>query len=160
MTARPWRQQYDRMQRWFARYQQLKQGRLHDVASDNYVDDIYAFFQNCYHLKDWIKNDPDAPEGLGKAVEEFINSNRPLRLCADLCNGLKHLGLDRKPRSGEAPTFGKKLYKVTVGNTIPTSISLDYQIETTTGPIEAFELASQCVAAWDLFIASHAQELG
>ena len=49
------REQYDRMMRWYARMKATDSGREHAVASDNYVDEIYAFFLNCYHLKDWIK---------------------------------------------------------------------------------------------------------
>ena len=25
-----------------------------------YGDDIWSFFQNCWHLKDWVKNDPSS----------------------------------------------------------------------------------------------------
>ncbi len=49
-----YQEQYDRMKRGSSRFAALDQGRSHDVASDNYVDDIYASFMNCYHLKDWI----------------------------------------------------------------------------------------------------------
>ena len=52
-----YQEQYDRTKRWYDRLTAIDQGRAHDMASDHYVDEIYAFFLNCYHLKDWIKND-------------------------------------------------------------------------------------------------------
>lgn len=45
--------------------------------------------QDCWHLKDWIKNDPSA--GIGAAIEAQVDSYRSLRIAADLANGSKHL---------------------------------------------------------------------
>src|SRR5580700_4784964 len=136
----PYREQYERMIRWYDRFKDINQGRLHTVASENYVDEIYAFFLNCYHLKDWIRNDPNAPQAVQQMVEKHINANRPLRLCADICNSLKHLRLDPRfpPRSGENPTLGSKRFEVDLGPGIPTSIALKYNVDTDSGPEDAF----------------------
>jgi hypothetical protein len=146
MTAFGYHEQYDRMRRWYDRFSAVNDGRLHDVQSENYLDEIYAFFQNCYHLKDWIKNDSLVPSNIRASVESSINSNRALSICADICNSLKHLQL-KSDRSGENPTFGKKLYAVTVGPGFPITISLKYEVETNSGPIDAFVLATECVTA-------------
>lgn len=67
-------------------------------------DDIYAFFQNCYHIKDYLKNDPAYTKHTNSQIESYINRYRTfaLTLCADICNGLKHLSLSRN-RSGATP---------------------------------------------------------
>jgi hypothetical protein len=39
-----YREQFDRMKRFYTRFSAIDQGRPHDAASDNYKDDIYAFF--------------------------------------------------------------------------------------------------------------------
>ncbi len=148
-----YREQYDRMKRWYNRFVEIDQGRLHSVPSDYYLDEIYAFFLNCYHLKDWIKNDSTVSAAAQQAIEGFINSNRSLRLCADICNSLKHLRLG-PCRSSENPTFGKKHFALSAGSG-PTIISLKYEIDTTTGPEDAFQLATECVAAWDTFLKSY-----
>jgi len=121
------------------------------------IDEMQSFFQNCYHLKDWTKNDPRVPRATAEVVEEFINASRPLALCGDICNAQKHLLL-KKPRSSEDPTFGKKLYRVGVGNMHPTTIALEYEIQTSTGQLEAFDLATQCVEEWNRFLAEHSME--
>jgi hypothetical protein len=100
------------MKRWYERFAAIDQGRPHDVDSDNYLDEIYAFFLNCYHLKDWIKCDSAVPVKDQQAVEDHITANRSLRLCADICNASKHLKLETKKdgthgRSNENPTFGR-----------------------------------------------------
>jgi hypothetical protein len=148
-----YREQYDRIRRWYDRFVALNQGRPHDVPSDNYLDEIYAFFMNCYHLKDWIKHDGTVAASVRRAVEPHISSNRPLRLCADICNSLKHLQLTSS-RSGESPAFGKKQFGLDLG-TRPTTINLRYEVDTNTGPIDAFQLASECIDAWDTFLTAN-----
>ena len=50
-------EQYERMQRSYDRFREIN-SRLADKVSSDYEDDVFAFFMHCYHLKDWIKNDP------------------------------------------------------------------------------------------------------
>jgi len=146
-------EQYKRVRRWWTRLESLDRGRVHEVESENYVDEIYAFFLNCYHLKDWIKNDPEVSTTVQQQVEDHINRNRSLKLCADLCNSLKHLVLTKKQRSGEGPAFGKKDYALKLGGG-RARIALNYQVDTTGGPVDAFQLASDCVEAWEDFLSA------
>lgn len=145
-------EQFNRVKRWYQRFVLIDQGRPHDHPSDFYQDDVYAFFQNCYHLKDWIKNDGSVGAAADK-VEEFINKNEELRLCADICNATKHLHLTSS-RSGQDPRFGQRKFKVGVGGP-PTTISAKYTVDTSVGPVDAFELATKCLQAWKTFIRSH-----
>jgi hypothetical protein len=147
-------EQYDRMKRWYDKFAALNQGRPHDSPSENYVDEIYAFFQNAYHFKDWLKNDGTLASPVVKDVEQFINGDRSLRLCADICNSLKHLVLKKGERSKENPTFGRKQYGLSLGAG-PTKIKLEYEINTASGSVDAFQLATDCMAAWDKFRAKH-----
>jgi len=146
-----WREQYDRVHRWHVRFGELNTGRQHNVASDNYIDEIHAFFQNCYHLKDWLRNDASLPQAIRDDVVPYIASSRPLRLCADICNSLKHLTLTRKPRSNENPQLGARRFHLELGAETPT-ISLQYEVNTDSGSEDAYELACACVDAWEEFI--------
>ena len=47
-----------RARRFFGRFKRLNDGIGHDRESDEYIDDIYAFFQACYHVKDHLIDDP------------------------------------------------------------------------------------------------------
>lgn len=144
-------EQLDRVKRWYERFKEIEEGRSHDRPSDYYQDVVYAFFMNCYHLKDWIKNDPASSSVAGK-VEDYISNTPDLSLCADICNGLKHLVLNRE-RSGEDPEFGPTKFDVGVG-TRPTTIAVHYTINTNSGPIDAFSLATKCLKDWKSFISS------
>lgn len=148
--AERYAEQYARMMRWYRRFEALNRGRVHDSPSDNYVDEIYAFFMNCYHLKDWIETSTPVQE---KVVEEYINNTKSLRLCADICNSLKHLRLTRN-RSREKPEFGAKKIALNLGQGAPT-ISFNYEVKTVSGTIDAFQLATDCVKAWDAFFLTH-----
>lgn len=78
-----WRAQYDRMKRSYAR---VIGPYLSSVAYD---DDLHHFMQDCWHLKDWIKNDASA--GIGNAIEKQVTAYKSLRIAADLANASKHL---------------------------------------------------------------------
>ncbi len=95
-TGATWHVQYLRM------YRSLRQLVAHargerfgdDGDSEEATDALVHFFQDAYHLKDWIKNDEDvtAPE-LRRAIERELFGDRGpvvMRLCADMCNGAKH----------------------------------------------------------------------
>ena len=146
-------EQFNRVKRSYERFASIDQGRLHECPSNFYKDDVDAFFQNCYHLKDWIINDENV-ETTRNEVETFITNNIDLRTCADICNKIKHLKLNREPRSGFDPQFEQTKYKLGVGGH-PTTISVKYTIDTLNGLIDAFELATRCLEAWRKFIKLH-----
>jgi len=143
-------EQYRRMMRCYERFAAIDRGRVYDKSSENYEDEVFAFFLNCYHLKDWIKND-DGSGAAKNEVEDVINSSYPLSLCADICNSHKHLKL-RVTRSDEYPRLARTHYSVHGGT--PTTITVKYEIETSKGLIDAFTLATQCIHEWQSFINS------
>ena len=145
-------EQFDRVKRWYQRFVTIDEGRQHNLPSDNYQDEVYAFFLNCYHLKDWIKYDESVGAAAAK-VEGFINNNEEMKLCADICNGVKHLKVT-KPRSNKDPRFGKRKFNLAVGGT-ETTIGVKYSIDTSNGPVDAYELATKCLRAWENFIVSN-----
>lgn len=148
----PHLEQYERMLRWYGRFRNLTEGRNHTIASENYVDEIYSFFLNAYHMKDWIKNDPSLQQSVRENAETYVNSNRDLRVAADVANALKHL--DRNSdRSGENPNFGAKEYGLALGGT--PRISISYKINVVSGSLDAYTLATGCVEAWRKFLTQH-----
>jgi hypothetical protein len=82
-SVHSWRDQYERVLRSRSRVQ--KEFR----SSVEYNDALQHFFQDCWHLKDWIKNDKTT--GVSLVIESEVDSHKPLRVVADLANGAKHL---------------------------------------------------------------------
>lgn len=87
-----WKYQWTRVQRWFKRLENIKEKYAAEELSKEDVDDIIAFFQNCYHLKDWMIN---TLPSLKENIEHFINEKFEMRICHDICNGFKHKRLNR-----------------------------------------------------------------
>lgn len=94
MIQQGWREQYARMRRSREALREVGTTAT-AVGSDVARDRLFHFFQDAYHLKDWIKNDPSVQ---GVAVERAITAE--LAVCADLANGTKHFGLDSARRPG------------------------------------------------------------
>lgn len=147
-------EQFERVKRWYERFKLIDSGRPYDISLEHYRDEVYAFFQNCHHLKDWIRNDSTVGAAAWK-VEEFIDKNEELKLCADICNRKKHLKL-RSSRSGQDPRFGKRDLKLKLEEPDgKKTISVKFSVNTSSGKrIDAFELATRCLQAWEDFIKS------
>jgi hypothetical protein len=85
-------------------------------------------------------------------VEQFVNGSEALSLCADVCNALNHLELKRSS-SDERPSFGRKQYYSRLNIGAGPSIRLEWLAQRNNKPpIDAFELATECIAEWDKFL--------
>lgn len=156
MTTKKYVEQLERVKRLLHRFERLGAGIDHAQHSANYDDDVYSFFQNCYHLKDWIKNDPYCTGW--PSVETLINTNQDLQLCADLCNGQKHLALTSS-RSGQNPQFDSVAIKLNItegGGPATVQIAISYTVTTENlGAVDALDLARRCVQTWESFIVAN-----
>ena len=142
--------QIARMMRWREKFRDINddfQERL-----DDYLDIAYAFFLNCYHLKDWLINDPGCTIPADQ-IERYITENECLSLCADICNASKHLRLDRS-RSDKKPKIGSDDFFDTV---LPGERSRRtwWYIQTESKMYDPIELANECVECWELFFENH-----
>jgi hypothetical protein len=143
-------EQWERVIRWYGRFKEISESKNISQSSPNDEDDVFAFFLNCYHLKDWIKNDSMATKFMSEKVEGFVNNSPSLSICADLCNGLKHLTVDRS-RSGQSPHFGEKTQRVYYNQT-PIMVCQGYTIIAGSKTFDAFDVAFQCLMDWHRFI--------
>ncbi len=152
-----WQEQYKRINRMFKRLEKYSKSSVKNGAFyeyEEYIDDLYNFFVNCYHLKDWLINnleDTKKKREKKSEVESFINESEDLKLCADICNAHKHLRLDKK-RSYEDPALSKSSakYKLTAKDI---SMEVEVYIKTKSlGEIPAQELAKRCLGKWTEYL--------
>ncbi|MGW5684589.1 hypothetical protein [Nonomuraea sp. NPDC003754] len=105
-----WGDQYRRMVRSFNRLLQAAGPSTMDSAEAR--DFLFHFFQDAYHLKEWIKNDPDPACAQAKReVEDIFDKVKgvpALQVAADLCNGLKHLRLTASKTGDKKTTFNRQ----------------------------------------------------
>ncbi len=137
-----WREQYDRVLRGFDRL------RADYFSSVEYHDDLCHFFQDCWSLKDWIRNDPAL--SVGKAIEAEVATYRPLMIVADLANASKHLVRDTHRVGAYATSNDVTVY---LGERKP--IEVEYAIELADGSrLDEKQLAREAIDAWQAVLKS------
>lgn len=144
-----YREQYERVERWYQRLKSITDGRKHTQPSDYYQDEVLAFFINCYHLKDWIINDNSAKVS-AQEVKDFVNQSEYLRVCGDICNGSKHLRIDF-PKSNKNTRIKGRNFSLSLGEVLPV-FQAKYKIISGRKEYDAFELATKCLEEWGRFI--------
>jgi len=137
---RKYKEQFERVNRWYNRFKKINSGKEHNRNTEYDKDDVYIFFVNCHHLKDWIIHDESIREDIEDKVIEFIKEDE-LDLCREICNAVKHLN--------EKPKFSKSETKLKLPEK---EIKINYTIETENGDEDAFELATKCMEKWEEFI--------
>ena len=85
-------QQLLRTYRFLDRYKERRQMSLPlDPERFNEMEDfLWAFFQNCWHVKDWIRHDESLGNDLRRRVWDDIQKHQSLLIVADVANGTKH----------------------------------------------------------------------
>lgn len=131
-----------------SRFEQINRGTHRAPSTDFFQDDVYAFFQNCYLLKDWLKNDR-ATRTIVSDVEDVINASPELLLCGALANGSKHLGLS-DPRFDSSAQIHRRDATVTVG----VGVAVRYHVSAGGTTFDAFDIATKSLAKWRSYLSS------
>jgi hypothetical protein len=136
-----WPGQYRRMLRWRARTALALRSDDGDAA----YDFLYAFFQSCYHLKDWILSTGDATK---LEIDSFLKGSMDMQLCKSICNATKHLQLDQ-PHVDPRPMIAREWDPWTKA---PRELAL--YGHGTTDRIPISDLMQRCIAAWEAFLSA------
>jgi hypothetical protein len=108
-------------------------------------DALVHFFEDAYHFKDWLKN--DQPQASAR-IERDVKDDPALRLCADLCNGVKHLTLTTTKTGDLATAVISQSVMINVGREAEHSWTarsngVSYDVE---------QLANDIFAAWERWL--------
>lgn len=147
--------QIARMMYQFRKFPYIRDGIAAEHGG-NVEFELFAFFEICFHLKDWISQD-GAYDSSVHDVEAFINSSPALRICADICNRLKHRTLTRKTRSANLGVFHIQ-QSITIfpeGGGVPRAAISDARIDTERGTEDVFKLAAECIEEWRRYFTRH-----
>jgi hypothetical protein len=141
-----WRGQYDRVRRWHCLVQHIGRQRKEGDTQQEH-DFLYAFFQNCYHLRDWLKNsDTVRPATLAA----FFRLNEPMLVCRDICNGTKHWQIDR-PSIDADFSIGREYVPTGWPGDRPHA-NESWFIISGQSKYDVFQLADTCMALWESFL--------
>ncbi len=129
--------------------QKISEGSMLDANKETYI----RFFQDCFHLKDWLKNDETIRSKRAKEnIELYINNSKYLKFTADIANASKHKKIDRIIR------VDKEIDIAESGYVMHGDINLNefgrrvHVIYNDHNSIDAFKLASGCINEWQVFI--------
>lgn len=144
-------EQFRRLERWNKILNEIRVSNSPDEMADYQVDCIYSFFMNCYHLTDWLKNTEPKQIDENK-IYDFINKNRELKICHDVCNGSKHLNLKR-PKCGGMLTLHREYdpFHEIIKSDKPLHNS-NYVLIADGEKFDVFDLANRCLELWQKFL--------
>ena len=89
LTSNGWIGQLQRMERFMVRAKKAKD-------EDDSLDFSIAFFQACYHLREWIPTFEQIDDTVWSSHwESFIQKHICMKYCRDLCNISKHMTINK-----------------------------------------------------------------
>jgi hypothetical protein len=136
-----WEGQFARVSRWLDRL-------MHAHSPEDAEDFLYAFFQNCYHLRDWISTKVSSTD-----LDSFFKDSLPLRICRDAANLTKHSALDRKPAQEYELSILREYAGIDKGwfeNDTRLVIVTNYQKDGIV--LDSREVARECLRLWCIFL--------
>jgi hypothetical protein len=150
--------QVARMLYQFRKLPLIQRGEFPVLQGGNLEFELFGFFEACYHLKDWLAKETEYHSW--SSAEDFIKNSQPLRICADICNTLKHRQLDRKPRSKAPLGLFSIRSMVSVGPGGASIQILSATIPTERGEACCFSLARECLIEWSKYFELNSIDLG
>ncbi len=147
--ADQWKPQWDRVLRWYGRMNQVRIKCQRSALDMSDIDLVIAFFQNCYHLRDWIQScRPDCRE----KIDALFADNFEMAGCRDLCNGFKHKALTRAALDSDFNLYREyDHFAVEVGQN-----PIQYRVAFADGDdlrkYDLFDFGERCFRLWDKFI--------
>ena len=147
-----WVTQFHRTCRWYKKLKEYQE-KAKDIGLPGEAEDcIYAFFQNCFHLKEWIEKSDAISK---KDLDSFVASHRELGICRDICNGTKHMIIDRHSIDPNFSTYREYDYlwgPIIAGQKSGTAT---FRILAAGTKYDMFDLADKCMGHWKQFLSQH-----
>ncbi len=170
-------EQWERVKRWYKRIEKIKRSCPKGYTDDDCLDEVYAFFMNCYHLKDWLKNSVFKDnKGSVEELESLFDKKRGKRnkffkVCADFVNGIKHVKADKYTRIDANTRIDKQIGSRTIRKslayvlttekpnkqrkiniTLPIISQYKWEIKADKKYYDVYELAERCFNEWKNFL--------
>jgi hypothetical protein len=150
MVQRAYLEQLERVRRFFARLSNENRDAV------EYDDDLWSFFQHCWHFKDWLKNDPTVPTQITGRVEDYAKGKLAIMICADLANRSKHAVLKNIRKDAEITSRDTTVF---IGGTkeSPGTFSVsEHTITLNDGSThQARDVARQAIRDWEELLKSY-----
>ena len=142
---------WEKVKRQYSKVKEIQQGTMGE-DSDNFKDQISHFFQDCFHLKDWIKKDEPRLKQKVEDLFDKTNGIESFKICADFANREKHAEAVIRTRIDSNTSIKTQSVKVAIGSPVVSYYS--WQIMAGGNYYDVFKLAKDCMREWQKFIQS------
>lgn len=147
-----------RLRYQFSKLEPIRKGIFPEYGS-NVEFELFSFFEICYHLKDWVKYSPEYSDF--SDVEDFINESPAMRICADICNRLKHKNLRTRRSNSEIGVFHLRSSMTIEPDPSMARVGLEEAtIETERGEECCYALAKECLQEWGRYFSENGADRG
>jgi len=142
-----WALQWARVCRWYERCKKLCNKRVVEALTEEDLDEVIAFFQNCFHLREWVVG--SHPE-IKKVLQQFSRENFEMGACRDICNGYKHKVIKWPSHDPDFNFYQEYDYGVEESGTGESPIRYNFAFAEGEGirKFDAFDLVEQCFNLW------------
>lgn len=149
-----WMAQINRVRRWYDLVLSLKSKSETEPLTAYDFDTLIAFFQNCYHLRDWLES--SRPE-LKNNIKILFENNFEMQGCRDICHGFKHKDLKRPSLDADFNLYRE--YDPFAADADPKKNPEIYNVVFADGDdirkYNVFDFADKCVDLWLEFLQNH-----
>jgi hypothetical protein len=154
--ADQWKAQWARVRRWHQRVERIREKALMAELDAFDLDEVIAYLQNCYHLRDWLEASRPA---LKVQLDAFFQKHFELGACRDVCNGFKHKAVKRPSHDPDFNLYRE--YDHLLEDAEPGRSPVVYRIAFADGvglrKFDLFEFTNTCLALWRDFVAREVQ---
>ena len=150
MTKKISIEHWEKLKRQFLNVKSIQQNISKTGLPDYLKDQISHFFQDCFHLKDWLKKDEPLLKQDIEELFDYMRGLEPFKVCADFANREKHSEANKVTRIDPNTSIKGIVVNVTIGVKEPTTYS--WQIFAAGKSYDVFELADNCMQEWRVFI--------
>jgi hypothetical protein len=145
---RPWEEQWLRVLRCLARLRAAYSPEAVELGNAEVEDRAKTFFEECDHLRNWLKGDVAALPGVTEGdIDGHWRGSETLLTCNAISRTQKH----HTPDWGKSAGIRRTVTASAVGITL--QIETDWASESAT-TVDALELAEDCVKSWRGFFAN------
>lgn len=159
---RPYQEQLARVGRFL--------NRMSSATTNNleYEDFLLSFFQNCWHLRDWILRDKNISKRKRQAIKQAIENSAVLAICRCITNRSKHYKLiwpiaaKRKAAGTWKPRRIVRLVgeiKIQIGDSIEegdsVAVSREYSLKAKNKTYSAARVAQEAFVEWKRILAQN-----
>ena len=146
-----WKFQWARVMRWNQRVRQTKEKSLQHELTPEDIDTVIAFFQNCYHFRDWLIASRSNLKG---PINQLFRKHFEMGACRDICNGFKHKAVDHPSHDKDFNLYRERdpFEALTLERRVPSKHRVVFAEGTGIRKFDLFELAEKCFELWSQFL--------